>query len=137
MQAKARSIRITPKKLNLVAEMVRRRDAREALEILSFTPKKAAKILYKALKSAVANAENNFKQDSGNLYVQEVIVGKAPTMKRWIPASRGRMQPRLKRNAHLHIIIGVKPTEETSKPAGEETKKKAAKPAKKVKNSKK
>lgn len=115
MQAKARSIRITPKKLNLIANMVRRRNALEALEILNFTPKKAAKILYKAVKSAVANAENNFKQEAKDLYIQEILVGKAPTMKRWIPASRGRMQPRLKRNAHLRVVVGVKPLETESK----------------------
>lgn len=108
MKSVVRTSRITPKKLNLVAGMIRRKDANEALELLKFTPKKAAIILRKALKSAISNAENNFKQEAASLYVKEVIVTKASTLKRWLPASRGRSQPILKRNAHVTVLIGVK-----------------------------
>lgn len=107
MKAIARSLRITPKKLNLIADLVRNKNAMEAMNILSFTPKKGAKMLHKAVKSAIANAENNFKQDAANLYIREIVVTKAPTMKRSVPVSRGRMNPILKRNAHLTVSVGV------------------------------
>lgn len=108
MKAISRSIRITPKKLNLIAGMVREKNAAEAMSILSLTPKKGAKILHKTLKSAVANAETNFKQDLDALYIKEIVVTKGPVMKRFLPASRGRSQPILKRNAHLTINLGIK-----------------------------
>lgn len=107
MKAIARSLRITPKKLNLMAAMVRNKKATEALDILRFTPKKSAKILYKVVKSAIANAENNFKQDKSTLYIKEAIVSKAATLKRSVPISRGRMHPILKRCSHLALTIGV------------------------------
>ncbi len=108
MKSIARSIRITPKKINLIADLVRRKDVTEAMHILKFTPKKAAKILNKVVKSAVANAENNFKQERPSLFIQEIIVTEAPTMKRSVPVSRGRANPILKRNAHITVFLGVK-----------------------------
>ena len=119
MKAISRSIRITPKKINLIAELVRSKDATQALEILTLTPKKGAKILHKIVASAVANAKNNFKQDENSLYIKEILVNKAPTMKRWMPASRGRVHPILKRNSKVTVTIGVKETtkETTTKKA--------------------
>lgn len=108
MKAITRSIRLTPKKLNLIAMMVREKGAVEAMEILSLTPKKGAKILQKSLKSAIANAENNFKQDQQSLFIKEILVSKGTVMKRFLPASRGRSQPILKRNSHLTITLGIK-----------------------------
>jgi len=123
MKAVVKSIRISPKKLNLLAQLVRGHDAGKALRTLELTPKKGAKILHKAVKSAVANATNNFKQDAENLVIQEILVSKAPTFKRWLPASRGRMSPILKRNSHLTIKIGVKEEQETKKkPVTKDTK---------------
>lgn len=115
MKAVVKSIRISPKKLNLLAHLVRGQNAGKALRTLELTPKKGAKILHKAVKSAVANATNNFKQDVENLVIQEILVSKAPTFKRWLPASKGRMSPILKRNSHLTIKIGVNDQEETKK----------------------
>ena len=108
MKAIARSQRITSKKLNLVAELVRLKNVVEAISILKFTPKKAAKILYKVVSSAMANAENNFKQERSSLYVQEVIVTEGATLKRSVPVSRGRVNPILKRTAHVTVILNVK-----------------------------
>ena len=146
MKAIARQLRITPKKLNLIADLVRNRNVSEALNILRFTPKKGAKLLQKVLQSAVSNAENNFKQERDSLYVKEIVVTKGVTMKRSVPISRGRMHPILKRNAHIQVTIGVRQEtmpapEETPKaakesPAGSKpsrTKKAPAKSAKKVK----
>lgn len=110
MKATSRTLRITPKKINLIAELIRNKDAVQALEILTLAPKKGAKILHKIVASAVANAKNNFKQDENSLYIKEIVVNKAPTMKRWIPASRGRVHPILKRNAKVTVTIGVKET---------------------------
>lgn len=107
MKSVISNIRISPKKLNLVAEMVRRKPVVEADALLRFTTKKAAEIVRKALASAVANAENNFKQDRENLYVEEMIVGKGPTLKRFNPVSRGRAHPILKRMAMITVKVGV------------------------------
>ncbi|MFA5829263.1 MAG: 50S ribosomal protein L22 [Candidatus Gracilibacteria bacterium] len=115
MKSIARSLRITSKKINLVAGLVRRKDVTEAMNILKFTPKKGAKILSKIIQSAIANAENNFKQEKPSLYIQEIVVTEAPTMKRSIPVSRGRSNPILKRNSHVSVFLGVKGEEaETS-----------------------
>lgn len=107
MKAIARNIRISPKKANLVAGLVRRKNAEEALNILKFTPKKAAGILYKVLHSAVANAENNFKQKRQSLVIKEIVVTEAPTYKRSVPVSRGRVHPILKRNSHITVTVGL------------------------------
>ena len=109
MKAIIRTSRITPKKANLIAGMIRNHQASEGLEILKFTPKKAAKILYKLLNSAVNNAVNNFKQDKKALLIKEVVVTKGPTLKRGVPVSRGRVYPILKRTAHITIILEIDP----------------------------
>lgn len=115
MKATASTVRISPRKLNLIARLVRNKDVSQALNILRFTPKKSARLLYKVLNSAVANAENNFKQERETLFVKEVVVTKATTMKRSVPISRGRVYPILKRNAHVSVMIGVKAASEMPK----------------------
>lgn len=141
MKAIARHIRISPKKANLVAGLVRLKAAKEALSILKFTPKKAAKILYKVVKSAVSNAENNFKQKLDDLIIKEIIVTEGVTMKRSVPISRGRMHPILKRNSHITVIVGLaeglEGKQENAEPKkkevkGGETKTQAKPPLKKV-----
>jgi large subunit ribosomal protein L22 len=107
MKAIAKHVRISPKKANLVAGLVRSKNAVEALDILKFTPKKAAKILYKVLHSAVANAENNFKQNKDALIVKEVVVTEGRTLKRSVPISRGRVHPILKRTSHITITVAM------------------------------
>jgi len=105
MKAIIRQIRITSKKLNLVAELVREKMVKDALDILRFTPKKGAKILYKAIKSAASNAVENNKQNLEDLKVKEIIVTEGTTFKRSVPISRGRMHPILKRNAHVTVKV--------------------------------
>ena len=87
MKAYLKRVRISPKKANLVACLIRGKNATEALDILKFTPKRAAGILHKLLKSAIANAEHNSKQDKDKLVVKEVVVTQGPTYKRSIPIS--------------------------------------------------
>jgi large subunit ribosomal protein L22 len=135
MKAIARFVRITPKKMNLIAHMVRNLDAEEALKILEYTPKKGAHILAKVLASAVANAENNFKQERTSLFVKEIVVTKAPSFKRGIPASKGRIQPIVKRNSHVTVMIGVKEGDAKAEPKKAEKKDVATKEAKATKKS--
>lgn len=101
MKAILRRIRISPKKANLIAALIRNKNAQEAIDILKFTPKKAAKILKKVVESAIANAENNFKQNKDSLYIKEIIVTQGVTYKRSLPISRGRTHPILKRTSHI------------------------------------
>ncbi|MEZ4087252.1 MAG: uL22 family ribosomal protein [Candidatus Gracilibacteria bacterium] len=84
MKATAKSLRITPKKLNLIADLIRNKDAVEAMEILDFLPKKGAKVLNKVVTSAVANAKTNFKQDESSLYIKRSCCIKGTSFKRWI-----------------------------------------------------
>lgn len=111
MKAVLRNIRISPKKANLVAGLVRGAMVSDALNQLKFTPKKAAEILYKVIASAAANAETNFKQNKSNLYVKEIIVTKGPAYKRGVSVSRGRVHPVLKKTSHITVYVDVKAPE--------------------------
>ena len=116
MKAVLRNVRISPKKANLVAGLVRGAMVTDALAQLKFTPKKAAHHLYKVIHSATANAENNFKQNRDKLYVKEIVVTPGPTYRRGRSISRGRVHPILKRSAHITVTVDVKaPT--ATKPA--------------------
>lgn len=105
MKAHLRNIRISAKKANIVAELVRGKKVTDALDLLKFTPKKAAKILYKVIASATANAENNFKQEKNNLIIKSIFVSDGPTYKRGLPISRGRWHPIRKKTAHITITV--------------------------------
>lgn len=106
MQATLKNARITPKKVNLVASLIRRESVEGALNTLQFTPKKAAQLLYKLLQSAVSNAETNFNQTKDSLYIEEVKVSKGMRLKRINPISRGRAHPIIKDCSHIQIILG-------------------------------
>jgi len=108
MKAILKGARISPKKANLVAGLVRGKMVDEALDQLKFTPKKGAAILTKVIKSAAANAKTNFKQDPAKLFIKEIIVTKGPTFKRSVSISRGRAHPILKRNSHITVKVDVK-----------------------------
>ncbi len=108
MKAYGKNIRISPKKLRVVAEVIRGQSVQEALNFLKFAPKKWAKILYKLLKSAAANAQNNDGQKIENLYVDTVSVNKWIVYKRWNPVSRWRMHPILKRTSNVILELQVK-----------------------------
>jgi large subunit ribosomal protein L22 len=117
MKAYLKQTRISSKKANLIAALVRNKKALEASELLKFTPKKAAPILRKLIDSALANAETNFKQNKDDLYIKEIIVTEGPTLKRSIPISKGRTHPILKRTAHITVKLESRAkTEEVAKP---------------------
>ena len=128
MKAIAKHVRISSKKVNLIAGLIRKKNVVEALDILKFTPKKGAKLLYKVLHSAIANAENNFKQNKDSLLVKEIVVTEGRTLKRSVPVSRGRVHPIKKRTAHITVTVGVASGASDSKGANEvsEAKKKPA-----------
>lgn len=107
MKAVLRRTRISPKKANLVAGMVRGRTVNESLALLKFTPKKGAKILLGVVQSAAANAKNNFNQSFDDLVITKILVTKGPTYKRSLPISRGRMHPIRKRTAHITVEVGL------------------------------
>ena len=124
MIAHLRKIRISPKKANLVAGLIRTKSVKEALAILEFTPKKAAKVLYKVVQSASSNAQNNFKQDLDTLIIKEIIVNEGPTYKRWQSVSRGRAHPILKRTSHITVKVESSPDLATDKKPKSKTVKK-------------
>src|SRR5580698_2268105 len=102
-----------------------------ALDLLAFTPKKAAGLIAKTLKSAVANAENNNQLRAEKLVVQEATVGEGPTFKRFQPKARGSAGPIRKRTSHIRIIltdeIKIEPKRQPKKTSGKKTAKPAAK----------
>lgn len=104
-RAIARYVRISPRKVQIVANLIRGKDVNEALAILKFTPKKAARLLEKVVKSALANAENNFDMDRDKLYIAQVYANQGPTLKRWRPRAQGRAYPILKRTSHIGVVL--------------------------------
>ncbi len=104
--AKLRYARISPQKARLVADMIRGKDVGEALQVLTFTPKKSARILKKILESAIANAEHNHGADIDELKVSAVYVDNAPTYKRYMARAKGRGDRITKRNSHITVEVG-------------------------------
>jgi len=132
MKAILRRIRISPKKANLIAALVRNKKAVDAVDTLNFTPKKAAKILKTLIESAIANAEANFKQKKEDLVIKEIIVNPGSTHKRSVPISRGRMHPRLKRTSHITVTVEALETTKKKEVKKEEPKKEEAPKAEKI-----
>jgi large subunit ribosomal protein L22 len=108
-----RSARQSPYKMRLVIDQIRGKNVNEALGLLRFSKKHAAKQIEKTLNSAVANAEHAARQsneslDVDELYVKHAIVNEGPKIKRFMPAAQGRATPIQKRTSHVHIVIGAK-----------------------------
>ncbi len=103
--AKLKSLRTSPRKVRLVANFITGMDTNTAIVQLAHTVKKTAPDLEKLLKSAIANAENNFGLDRTNLFVEKVIVGDGPSMKRWLPRAQGRATQLLKRTCNVEITL--------------------------------
>jgi large subunit ribosomal protein L22 len=108
VKARLRFARIAPRKARLVADLIRGKRSEEALNILNFTKKAAAKILVKLLKSAIANATQKKTIDIDRLYVKQVMVDQGPTMKRYQARALGRATMIRKRTSHIHIILDEK-----------------------------
>jgi len=105
IKAKARHIPISAQKTRLVVDLVRGKDVVEALEVLNFTPNKAALPISGLVTSAIANAENNFGLNRYDLYIYKIVVDEGPTRKWRRFGARGRVKPRLRRSSHISIIL--------------------------------
>ena len=104
-RAKLSYARIAPRKVSVVLDLIRNQPLDKALAILQYTPKAASELLYKLVKSAAANAENNFNMDKNNLYVAECYVTPGPTLKRVRPRAQGRAYRILKRTSHITVVL--------------------------------
>ena len=121
--------RISPSKVREVTREIQGLPVSAALDLLAFTPKKAAFLIGKTLKSAIANAENNANLKPDGLVVKEAIVGEGPTLKRIMPRARGSASRILKRTSHIRIVLSDEIPIETreARKAKQKQKKKAAK----------
>ncbi len=108
MKAYGKNVRISPKKLLVIAEVIKGKKVTEALKFLKFAPKKGADLLYKIVFSAMKNAENNNAQKQENLYIGELVITKWIVYKRGVAASRGRSHPIKKRTSNVKLDLQVK-----------------------------
>lgn len=103
-------VRLSPKKARDVAREIQGLAVSSALDILTFTPKKAAQLIGKTLKTAIADAENNFSLDASTLIIKEAVIGAGPTLRRFKPRAKGSAGPILKRTSHISItLVGSTP----------------------------
>ena len=101
----ARQIGISARKLRLVIDTVRGKSVDEALAILRFTPTPAARVVAKVVKSAAANAENNFELSPSDLKIVKIYASEGHTLKRFRARARGRASPILKRSSHITVVV--------------------------------
>ncbi len=137
--AKARHIRMSPRKVRLVADLVRGMDVDKAVAQLRYFRKAAARPVYKLVMSAVANAEHNFKLDAGGLFIKTITVDGGPTLKRFRARAFGRAAPIRKRSSHITVVLderkvagtpkGVESAVMKAAPAADAETKKSAKAA--------
>ena len=136
VKAKARYLRVSPKKVMLVIGVIRGMKVDKALDQLLFINKGATKPVTKLLNSAIANAKHNFELDENDLYIKHIVANQGPTLHRWKPAAFGRAHPIRKRTTHLELILGIKKdekVEEVKKDVKTEVKKDVKKKKKVVK----
>ena len=107
-RAVARYIRISSRKVKIVIDLIRGKKVDDALAILMYTPKSAAPVVEKLLRSAIANAENNLGMDHESLYVAEVFANQGPTLKRYWARSHGRADTIKKHTSHITIVLDQK-----------------------------
>ncbi len=110
MQAKAiaRYVRIAPRKVQLVVDLIRGKQVGEAIAILRHTPKAASPIVEKVLNSAIANAEHNYSLDANKLVISEAYVNQGPTLKRFRPRAMGSASRINKRTSHITVVVSEK-----------------------------
>ena len=112
-RAMQRTTRQSPYKMRLVIDQIRGKNVNEALALLTFSKKHAAKQIEKVLKSAIANAEHRAREsneslDTDQLFVQHAVINEGPKLKRYMPAAMGRGTPILKRTSHVEIVVAEK-----------------------------
>ena len=104
-RATAKYVRIAPRKVKIVVDLIRGKSVKEAEAILLYTPKAATEPVMKVLKSAVANAENNLEMNRDELYVAEVYANQGPTLMRFRPRAQGRASRIRKRTSHITVVL--------------------------------
>ncbi len=107
-KASARYVRMSPRKVRQVVDLIRNKDIGEALAILQLTPRASSQVIEKLVKSAVANGENNFDMDPDSLYIAECYVDQGPTLKRIRPRARGMADRIAKRTSHITVVLKEK-----------------------------
>ncbi len=105
VKATAKTVRIAPRKVRLVLDLIRGKGIEEATAILKFTPNHAAVAVGKVLKSAVSNATNNHELNGDNLYVKACYANEGITMKRFMPRAKGNASQILKRTSHITVVV--------------------------------
>ncbi len=108
VKAKLNYLRIAPRKVRLVVDLIRGKNVKEARNILNFTTKRVALPVKKLLNSAISNAKNNFGLNENNLYIKKIFVNEGPKLKRYRPVSRGRGVEIQKKTSHITIILDEK-----------------------------
>ncbi|WP_122641138.1 50S ribosomal protein L22 [Romboutsia sp. Marseille-P6047] len=107
-KATAKFVRVSPRKAGQVCDLVRGKNVDEALAILKYTPRGAASIIAKVVKSAKANAENNHEMDVEKLYIDSIVANQGPTIKRFMPRAMGRATMIRKRTSHIEVVVKEK-----------------------------
>ena len=105
VKSTAMSVRIAPRKVRLVLDLIRGKDAKEAMAILKFTPNHSAEVISKVLKSAMANAAHNNQMNEEKLFVKACYANEGMTMKRFRAVSKGRGHKILKRTSHITVVV--------------------------------
>lgn len=103
--AEGKYIKMSPRKVRLVAEAIKKLSPSLALEHLALMPKRAGRPIAAVFKSVLANATNNAKLSADNLRIKSIVVSQGPALKRWRPVSRGRAHPYKKRMSHIRIVL--------------------------------
>ncbi len=132
VHAKLRYLRMSPRKVRLVIDVIRGKSVNEAETRLLFLPKAAALPVLKLLRSAIANAEHNFKLSRESLHVKSVMADGGPTLHRWQPRAMGRAAPIRKRTAHITLVLSDSTPAKLGAKAAKKAAAKARKPAKKA-----
>ena len=109
VRASARGVLMSPRKVQLVVETIRGRPVAEALALLQFAPKAAAREVSKVLRSAIANAENNYSLDPDDLFVVSATADQGPRLKRYRARARGQVSPYVKRTTHITVVVDDEP----------------------------
>ena len=104
-RASAQYVRMSPRKVRIVCDIIRGKDTKQALAILDATPRAAAEVIRKVLKSAVANAENNFGMNPDNLYISQIYADSGMIIKRYQPRAKGRGYRINKRTSHITVVV--------------------------------
>lgn len=108
VKATAKTVRIAPRKVRLVLDLVRGKSVKEALDILKFVPNHVAKDVSKVVKSAAANATNNFQLAEEKLYIKACYANEGITLKRFMPRAKGNASEILKRTSHITVVVEEK-----------------------------